>query len=309
MTVPGEYNVANSSYTATTLATGFPAVWENPYQAAINGFDSYVIYHYSLSSLSWKSQIAYVRLGISLGNEVSTVCGAQLQVLMVPASNSQMKLLWTGSAASSYAYYAAQRETQPSVGPWYLMTSINCSNGNPGGNDCTWAQAEAAAALAQPGYTFGSQGLKTADLSGIQFGASCTGTNCCSNNWCNARNTATGSVPYIELQDCNNSTAAGGTSGCLGDTSTPERTLSEVFALATQHGVNALEIYANDLLCAFDQTTYYAAQTPANTCTTIVSAGYQSALQNLAVGQPSGTSMLSGNAQISGYTGGGGLLQ
>jgi hypothetical protein len=79
--------------------------------------------------------------------------------------------------------------------------------------------------------------------------------------------------------------------------------------LKRQHGANALEIYANDLLCAFDQANYYAAQNPVNTCTTTVSTGYQTAVENLAVGQPNGTSTLSGAAQISGYTGGGSLLQ
>jgi hypothetical protein len=308
MTVPGEWSLLNSSYSYTTLATGFPAIWENPYTSAYNQFHQYVIAHYS--GVLWKSQIAYIRVGASLGGEVSTVCGQQLEALMLPlSSNAQFKLLWTGFAASSYAYNASQRLSQATVPAWYLMTAINCGSSLPTiGADCTWAQAEAAAAIAQPGYSYGAQGLQTSDLTGILYGTSCAAGNCCSNNWCNARNTAIGSVPLTELQECNISTAAGGGTGCLNDSSNPSFTLSQIFGLATQHGANVLEIYADDLLCAYDQSNYYLAQIPANTCTMPLSQGYQTAVQNLAVGQPSGTSTLSGKAQISGSAGAWGTL-
>jgi len=293
MTSPGTYNYP--TYPAATIATGFPAFWEAPYLAAYDGFNQNVITHYS--GVSWN--MAYIRIGVTLGGEISMQCPTQIETtLMLPTSTTQMKLVWTGTAASTYAYNSAQRQAQTPVGPWYLMAAINCANGISGGPDCSWAQVEAAAALAQPGYSYGAQYLETSDAANIIYGTSCTGANCCSNNWCNARNTTVGSAPFFELQACNISTAAGGTNGCLNNASNQSATLSQVFALATQHGVNAVEIYADDLLCAFDQSRYYNPVT--NSCTLTVSAGYQAAVQNLSMGQPNGTSVLSGKATMVG---------
>jgi hypothetical protein len=112
-----------------------------------------------------------------------------------------------------------------------------------------------------------------------------------------------GNVPVIELQDCNLSDPAGGTTHCLdssqaGTSTADQLTLSQVFTLSSQHGTTSAEIYYDDLLCAFDY-----GDIPGTTCQVnplVYPPAYKSAIMALAAGQPSGTSALIGNAQMVG---------
>lgn len=129
------------------------------------------------------------------------------------------------------------------------------------------------------------------------------GTNCCSNNWCNTRPFTVGRVPFIEIQDCNVSEAAGGSTGCLdaitaGTATSEAPTLSQVFVLSSQHGTTSAEIYLQDLECAFERSVLGLA--PCATDTGTISAAYKAAIIALAAGQPSGTGALIGTSQTIG---------
>jgi hypothetical protein len=133
------------------------------------------------------------------------------------------------------------------------------------------------------------------------------GSMCCSNNWCEVRGYTIGRVPIIQLQECNKSTAAGGLTGCLDDQDIPYNpaiTLEQVFSLATQHGTNVMEIYGEELQCAF-VPGYVGA--PSNGCQTnpvpaygYVYQRYAAAIQNLANGMPNGTVQAQAGVQIQG---------
>jgi hypothetical protein len=241
---------------------------------------------------------------------MSNVIG--FESLLSPNTDAQIKTMWINEAARSYANnLAAWNNYAPA---WYLMSTINMGTGLTSGTDQTWAIAEANAILANQPYAYGSQGLENgvpippgttvaSDLLNIQNGPSCSGNNCCSDNWCNARPSTIGRVPFIELQDCNVSRAAGGNTGCLSSflagTGTDAQTLSQVYVLASQHGTNVLEIYFNDLLCAFDPSDPRVPST-CTTGTNSVSSAYTAAIQTLPTGQPSGTGAMFGSASTIG---------
>jgi hypothetical protein len=80
---------------------------------------------------------------------------------------------------------------------------------------------------------------------------------CCSDDWCNVHTLVQGKVPAVELQECNLTNPAGGTTGCLdcilaGTCTNDSQTLSQVLLLAAQHGTTVQELYLGELLCAFD---------------------------------------------------------
>jgi hypothetical protein len=177
--------------------------------------------------------------------------------------------------------------------------------------DPSWAIAEAQTIIANQPFAIGSQGLKNgfvsgavdSDLFNIQNGGACLGTNCCSNDWCNTRPFTVGRVPYVQIQDCNISKAAGGSTGCLdavtaGTALVEDPTLSQVFILSSQHGTTSVEIYLQDLQCAFDPGALSGVA-----CSVLgspIPAAYAAAIKALALGQPSGTGALIGTAQTVG---------
>ncbi len=321
------FNASTNPQTDTlaVVASAFPAIWETPYASWFKLFNAAAENHYLSASFP---TIKYIRVGVSLGAEASTTQTNVLQTFTYgprPGNDAQLKGVWTNFAAQSYLDNAATRAAMSTVPTWLLLSSLNCGTGlsTGAGTDCSWADAEAQATLAVDAiygqvYGYGTQGLKNSpvsvsgsDLVNIQNGAACvasTGTvPCCSNNWCEARNYTIGRVPIIQLQECNKSTAAGGLTLCLDDQDFPydaSVTLSQVLTLATQHGTNVMEIYGDDLQCAF-VPGFMGAST--NGCQSgpwpgyaTVAAGYAAAVQNLANGVPNATTQVQGGVQIRG---------
>jgi hypothetical protein len=322
--IPFNANTNPQTDTLTFIAQGFPAIWETPYAYWFKLFNAAMENHYASTSMF--PTVKYIRVGVSLGGEASTIQTNVLESFTHgPTNDAQLKGVWTSFAAQSYLDNAATRAAMISPPSWYLLSSLNCGTGLTGtgptiegGSDCTWADAEAQATLAADAiygqvYGYGTQGLKNgvdgSDLLTIQNGAACVGSTCCSNNWCEVRGYTIGRVPIIQLQECNKSTAGGGLSGCLDDQDSPYNpaiTLEQVFALATQHGTNVMEIYGDDLQCAF-VPGYVGAAT--NGCQTspvpaygYVYQRYAATIQNLAYGLPNGTVQAQGGAQIQGST-------
>jgi hypothetical protein len=273
-------------------------------------FDQNGEQHYTSANYGSKvTQIKYIRIGVSMGGEASTACSSALESIPhLITSDAQLKGVWTSFAASTYLNNASVRAAITSAPPqWYLLGSLNCGTGLSTGTDCGWADLEAQAILATDGvygqvYGYGTQGLANgaseSDLINIQNAANCSGSTCCSNNWCEVRYYTIGRVPIIQLQECNISTPAGGMTGCLDNQDipyNPAATLAQVFTIATQHGTNVMEIYTEDLQCAFNNSAL-PVQCPGSG----VSAGYRAAILNLASGLPNATTQIQGPAQIQG---------
>jgi hypothetical protein len=283
--------------TAATVATGVPAIWEKPYVTAINAWHKAIIQHYASATYP-----AYLRLGVSISSEAAVTCstinrvaGTGLESLTSPATASGLKAAWTGAAVNQIAYNASQRAALGTAPTWQLMNTVNMGqdlenqNGG-GGEDPSWAIIEAQAILANQPYAIGTQGLTdglyASDINNIA-NTTCTGQNCCSDNWCNVHTLVHGKVAKIEMQACNLSDSAGGTSHCLdcmlsGTCTDDSQTLTRVLALSAQNGTTVQELYLGDLRCAFDQANYVS---EAPRCTPAVSAAYASAIRALALGQ------------------------
>jgi hypothetical protein len=159
-----------------------------------------------------------------------------------------------------------------------------------GGVDPTWAITEADAILANQPYAIGTEGLQNgqmgSDLNDVA-NTVCTGSDCCSDDWCNVHTLVQGKVPAVELQECNLSNLAGGTTNCLdcimaGTCTNDSQTLSQVLVLSAQEGTTAQELYLGELQCAFTQGSYVST---APSCTPAVSTAYAAAIEALATGQ------------------------
>jgi hypothetical protein len=288
---------------AGTLATGVPAVWEPPFQAAVQGWWSQLIAWAAGSSAD--TQIGYIRFGFSIGSEATINCTQYLEAANGGGGDSAMETTWLNAYGTAASYLLGQVASLPSHPSWVPMMTVNMGQSLttfPGGTDPSWATGEAQILLANQPFGIGTQGLENGAPNGtvasdpldIQNGNACTGSNCCSDNWCNTRSMVVGQVPVIELQDCNLSDSAGGATHCLDSvkamTATDDSlTLSQVFVLSTQHGTTSAEIYYGDLECAIVTPPICSSQ-----------ANYKTALLALAAGQPTGTSALMGSARLMG---------
>jgi hypothetical protein len=283
--------------TAATVATGVPAIWEKPYVTAINDWHQAIIQHYA--SVTYPS---YLRMGVSIADEAAVTCstingvaGTGFESLTSPATAAGLKAAWTGAAVNQIAFNAAQRAALDPAPSWHLMNTTNMGsdleniNGDDG-VDPSWAITEANAILAHQPYAIGTEGLQNGQLSSDLNNVAntvCTGPDCCSDDWCNVHILVQGKVPAVELQECNLSNPAGGTTNCLdcimaGTCTNDSQTLSQVLVLAAQHGTTVQELYLGELLCAFNQPSYVST---APSCTPAVSTAYAAAIEALSTGQ------------------------
>ena len=296
---------SGSLCTPQTLATGIPAIWETPFVTAVNKWWLDLIAWAGTSSIA--SQIGYIRFGFSIGSEATINCTSEFESIFGPGNqDSAIKGASIGAYSNAASYISGQRTAQSPLPTWVPMMTVNMgqSLATSPGTDPSWSIAEAQIILSNQPFAIGSQGLENGKVSGtivsdvldIPNGPTCTGSNCCSNNWCNTRPMVIGQVPFIELQDCNISSPAGGgtnclNSGVLGANTAPnsDATLSQVFILSSQHGTTSAEIYKEDLECAF-----------ASLCSGSTATAYSDAIMALAVGQPIGTGALIGDAKMIG---------
>ncbi|MGD0567147.1 MAG: choice-of-anchor D domain-containing protein [Candidatus Sulfotelmatobacter sp.] len=283
--------------TGATVATGVPAIWEKPYVTAINDWHQAIIQHYASATYP-----VYLRLGVSIADEAAVTCatingvaGTGFESLTSPPTAAGLKAAWTGAAVNQITFNAAQRAALGTAPSWQLMNTANMAqdleniNGDEG-VDPSWAVVEADAVLANQPYAIGTEGLQNGQLSSDLNNVAntfCTGPDCCSDDWCNVHIMVQGKVPAVELQECNLSNPAGGTTNCLdcimaGTCTNDSQTLSQVLVLAAQHGTTVQELYLGELLCAFDQPSYVST---APSCTPAVSTAYAAAIEALAIGQ------------------------
>ena len=222
-----------SSGPTTPDYSGYPAVFEEPFQNALQAFYQNAVSHLnSLSTATYSSSIAYIRMGLAGGGEAYPFCASNLETLSsVTGHNAAgLKTAWTTYADNMYIAEAGFGSLSP------IMAA---PSGSLSGTIVTnaWADAEASDAIAKK-LVLGSEGFQYQD----------TNTTPCSNDWC-VTFTDTPVAPILELQlvdpsipsENNCSTGSGYTVGSL------------VCLLPFVEGkANSLELFPQDLFIAYD---------------------------------------------------------
>lgn len=161
--------------------TGVPASWQQPFSEAYETFVKEVISHYS--SVSWSSQVGYIRFGLGVGGGGAIPCPSQE---MGDPVGVKLSLLAWGSYASTIFSYAATRNPP--------MIIEGSGYGGVGAITTAWAEAVASAAISN-GAGYGVESLALHDLTLYAEGMPC------SNDWCASFNTYfIQSPPMLGLQ-------------------------------------------------------------------------------------------------------------
>jgi hypothetical protein len=235
-----EMNTAGSATAPGTVISrqqSYPVPYETPYVTAWEAFVAAAIWHFNHSSNL--SQIAYMRVGRSVGGEAYPYCVPNMEAL--PAPNTYTKSGWL-------AYYTAIDAFVQSQGPMMqILDPLNQEGtGNPGDPiDQTYGSAEAAIAVTYKNASgsvngFGSQGLQASDITNYPNAD-------CSSDWCNMFNNYYQSNDNLELQQLGLSApvpVTGVTSG-TGD-------LRPLLPFAVTRHMTILELYNLDALLAYD---------------------------------------------------------
>jgi hypothetical protein len=246
---------------------GFPEVFNTNFQGPYENFIAAVLKHYSSACDSTTEPcnstqgpngangpalapyLGYIRFGLSAGGEVYPFCASGNY--SVDSGTDQ----WADYIQTMSDYIVSTEETyvsdqQAVGGNIQLMTSINQ---NKGPVDFTIADDEAGYAYAaketSPSVVtmgFGSQGLQKSDVANYQTNTTCTSSSSCpcTSDWCTMFSSYTGDVP-LELQTVLQSDPNDSSSFQTGS-------LCKLIPFATYLHTNILELYAWDLLYAYD---------------------------------------------------------
>ena len=211
-------------------APGFPAVVEPAFYVAYQGFMKRVLNWYSSSS-TLAPYIGYIRFGLSAGGEVYPFCEG-------PTRYSHND--WLSYVDSMDKYVSG---LHPSI---QLMTSINQTYFL---SDFSYADAEASFAVTY-NIGFGSQGLQYSDTETNGSEDSCTSQSSTS-DWCWLFNgPPVPSVP-LELQTTLLSDPGYPFDGLTSNTGS----LAQLIPFALSNHAEIFELYAYDMLYAFDNGT------------------------------------------------------
>ena len=229
----GSVPTSNGCWNANTSGdtSGFPAVWETPFQTALKAFYSNAV-TYLNSTATYSSYISYVRMGLAAGGEEYPFCYANLAGL---APGGDLKTAWLGNANTMFTYEAGLGSELP------LMASPN--GGQNATIDYTWADSEASDAYTE-GLNLGNQGFQDNDLFA-------TGHDC-SNDWCYTYTTYP--TPIMELQTLTASEPAdigGGLTPCASNYSPDTGSLVCLLPFA-EGKVNVVELLNADMFTAYD---------------------------------------------------------
>jgi hypothetical protein len=227
-----------------TPTSGFPVVYEKPFQVAYQNFINAVLQHYKGSS------IGYMRFGISVGNEADPYCTAGMQAL--PAPNTfVVPTTWENWVQTMDSF-------EKSAGPLVqLMESLNDLDGDPS----VLPPFEAMTAV-NNGFGFGNNGLRNSDIANSASGAPCSG------NWCALFDKYADQVP-LELQEAQPSNPSGS------DPNNVTGNLADLIPVAVQHHATILEVLMPDLFLAFDPN--YVPKNPGDSA---FAGAYSTALTN-----------------------------
>lgn len=218
---PGSGHTPMNSCAHSNDTTAYPAVWETPFQTAYRAFIAASMAHFN--SVSWKSQIAYIRFGRSSGGETNDRCETELIKLV--GSIDTLHSDWVGNAQGNDTIESSQPHTFP------LENSIACS---PSAG-CSWADEEAATATSL-GIGIGSEGASNHDIYAYNLGRPTD------SDWAHLFDTYYGLGLVQQTQTLTQSNPGGG--GRAGS-------LVPLMPFETQHHANTLELYVQDLYCTY----------------------------------------------------------
>jgi hypothetical protein len=167
---------SNSCSNSGNDTTGFPAVFETPFEVALQNFYEQVIQHYNSSTqVPWRSHIAYIRFGLAVGGEAYPMCKPQLQTLL--PSQSTLTDVMESYAKQMYAYEAGRSPSFPVMAaPSGPQEAADASNNN---------------------LVLGNEDLNIGNL------------NNCRNAWCTFFITYYNQSPILELQTAGPTDPAG----------------------------------------------------------------------------------------------------
>jgi hypothetical protein len=210
----GNGTTTSGTCSNTGDTTSKPAMWEKPFYIAWQRFLAAAISHYN--SVSWASQVSYVRIGYSSGGEAFDHCETQFATLA--GSLAAFKSQFLTGFGNQVTYEQSQTPA------YYIMHAVNISSGG----DATWADTEASDAVAG-NEGAGCEGFSYLDQVGQ---ATCDWKNIFSRYY-------TTSVP-LELQFA----TSNGTTAL-----TP---INQFLPIASMNYAKTVEFFQADLLCAYD---------------------------------------------------------
>jgi hypothetical protein len=235
---PGDPNTPNS---------GFPEVYDTRYYTLYRNFMKAVLQHYSsncstaspavppcsgnglANGPSLAPYIGYIRFGLSAGGEVYPFC---------EKSDSGI----TNYTDTDWLNYVSAMDTyEDNLGsPFQMMTSVNENKSTPGNYTLPNTEAsDAQTPVNNRKIGFGSQGLQISDISNYNGGKACT------SNWCSLFGTNYNYAGPLELQTTLQSDPSPTGSSQTGS-------LCQLIPFAVNRNAHILEIYAWDLLYAYD---------------------------------------------------------
>lgn len=296
-----------SACTPAEVVSSLIIPWETPYLYWMNLFDACydgdtypcngshsghagAIWHYT----NWPAD--YMRIGYVVGGESYPYLASAI-ISNYSLTSLEFIAIWAWGGGYTYtANYSAWKASAPA---WYPLAAINECNNGCGTNYQNLPNALAAYAMQYPGYSLGSQGAQSSDLTNsATTGFPCNNALPSSNGFVCLKAMYWTASPVIQEQPDGSSSSVNNGSSC---TTIENNTgiLTYVLVFETQHHTNAVEVYAQDIMAAFNpnyvpipvsgQTGYCLTYTQAQ------AEGLPAALNNAAIGQPSATVTLRGN--------------
>ncbi len=242
-------NTATIPGTVISVQQSWPVAYETPYKAAWEAFIAAAIAHFNASENL--SQIAYMRVGRSVGGEAYPYCTPNLQLL--PSPNTYTKSGWLDYYGDIDDFVQAQNPKMQ------IMDPLN-EAGSP--TDPSYGTAEAEIAVVHQNSTgnvngFGSQGMRATDIT--NYGKNPPAY--CASDWCGTFDTYYQTIPDLELQQRDLSDPLGMTGSLTGD-------LRPLLPFAVERHMTILEIYALDALLAYDPNYCVLTVPDTGVCTT-----------------------------------------
>jgi hypothetical protein len=220
---PGNGSTPLNTYAHNGDTTAFPAVWEKPIQVAWHNFLRAAIAHYN--TVSFKTQIAYIRAGYSEGGQGSDPCESVF--IQMTGSINNLQVDWVGGNQAQSNFIASKNPQVP-----YQM-EIACSG--QGWNCTDWADVEAATDVANH-IGIGSAGAQYNDINSQQNGVPSA------SDWVNMFNKYSQAPVVRQLQSWTQTSVLG---------KMPTGSLVQLLPFEASNYATSVELYFQDLECAY----------------------------------------------------------
>jgi|HubBroStandDraft_1064217.scaffolds.fasta_scaffold00001_181 hypothetical protein len=262
--ISGGGGVWNTS--TSTDISGLPVSYEAPFAVAYKNFITAVVAHYNAPGTVVNGvtvpQIGYIRFGMSQGGESSPECNQYW-----PGPNDSGSF----NETEYITYVTTMTQFVTAQSPAFTVLQDLHAVGDPGSQDFTYADQEAALAVANR-EGFGTNGLQQSDVASLASDAPCD------SDWCalfaQFGSTVYGSTPItlslqtLQWSDPTNVAQTGSLA--------PVGSFPGLVPFAQQNGADNLELYLADVGLAFDPGNYCGYLPPTATCPSFSPATYSS---------------------------------